>query len=61
MRRPKHTVRASALAVTLTFIAAEAGGAQQNGPTLPTFADGQAQIVAGFQDSTQWIREELWV
>ena len=29
--------------------------------TLPVFANGQAQIVPGFQDSTQWIRQELWV
>lgn len=27
----------------------------------PLFADGQAQIVAAFEDSTQWIRETLWV
>lgn len=29
--------------------------------TLPVFTDGQAQIVKGFADSKQWIREELWV
>lgn len=29
--------------------------------TLPVFANGQAQVVPGFQDSTQWIRQELWV
>ncbi|MCJ7627930.1 MAG: Xaa-Pro dipeptidyl-peptidase, partial [Longimicrobiales bacterium] len=27
----------------------------------PVFVDGQAQIVPAFGDSTQWIREELWV
>jgi X-Pro dipeptidyl-peptidase len=27
----------------------------------PVFVDGQAQIVPAFADSTQWIREELWV
>jgi X-Pro dipeptidyl-peptidase len=29
--------------------------------TLPVFENGQAQIVPGFQDSAQWIRERLWV
>jgi X-Pro dipeptidyl-peptidase len=28
---------------------------------LPVLADGQAQVVPELQDSTQWIREELWV
>jgi X-Pro dipeptidyl-peptidase len=27
----------------------------------PTFANGMAQIVPAFADSTQWIRQELWV
>ncbi|MDA1027719.1 MAG: Xaa-Pro dipeptidyl-peptidase [Bacteroidetes bacterium] len=27
----------------------------------PVFEDGQAQIVDGFNDSSKWIREELWV
>jgi X-Pro dipeptidyl-peptidase len=27
----------------------------------PVFVDGQAQVVPAFADSTQWIREELWV
>ena len=27
----------------------------------PSFVDGQAQIVPAFADSTQWIRETLWV
>ncbi len=27
----------------------------------PVFADGQAQLVPAFQDTTQWIRQELWV
>ncbi|HET7551675.1 MAG TPA: Xaa-Pro dipeptidyl-peptidase [Gemmatimonadaceae bacterium] len=36
-----------------------AAAAQQK--TVPVFADGQAQVVPGFQDSTAWIREELWV
>ncbi len=27
----------------------------------PVFVDGQAQVVEAFADSTQWIREQLWV
>jgi X-Pro dipeptidyl-peptidase len=27
----------------------------------PVFVDGQAQVVPAFQDSTRWLREELWV
>src|SRR5687767_15014890 len=29
--------------------------------SVPVFADGQAQVVPGFQDAEQWIRETLWV
>ena len=35
--------------------------AQTSPRAQPVFRDGQAQIVPAFQDSTQWIREELWV
>jgi X-Pro dipeptidyl-peptidase len=35
--------------------------AQMAAPTLPVFRDGQAQVVPGFQDSTQWVRHDLWV
>jgi X-Pro dipeptidyl-peptidase len=27
----------------------------------PVFADGQAQVVAAFEDSAQWIRHDLWI
>ncbi len=33
----------------------------QQEKTLPVFVDGQAQIVPGFSDPTQWVRQELWV
>lgn len=29
--------------------------------TLPVFTDGQAQVVKGFADPKEWIREHLWV
>ncbi len=35
-----------------------ASGQQRAGPV---FADGQAQVVAAFEDSAQWIRHDLWV
>lgn len=31
------------------------------GQTKPVFVDGQAQVVEGFSNADQWIREELWV
>ena len=33
----------------------------QQAKTLPVFVNGEAQVVSGFQDSTQWIRQDLWV
>ena len=30
-------------------------------PARPVFVNGQAQVVAAFADSSQWIRERLWV
>ena len=48
--------------LVLCFLSlAVAEAAAQREPARPIFADGQAQIVPAFQDSTTWIREELWV
>jgi X-Pro dipeptidyl-peptidase len=30
-------------------------------PTVPVFADGEAQVVEGFRDPDLWIRHDLWV
>jgi len=49
------------MAAALAVVASGTARAQGHGRTVPVFTDGQAQIVEGFQDSTQWIREELWV
>jgi X-Pro dipeptidyl-peptidase len=35
--------------------------AQSPAPARPMFVDGQAQIVAAFADSSQWVRQRLWV
>jgi X-Pro dipeptidyl-peptidase len=57
-----RVARGSFRIATLAGIAAASAAAQQqDGPARPVFVDGQAQVVAAFQDSTQWIREELWV
>ncbi len=37
------------------------GTAEAQEPTLPVFIAGQAQIVPGFNTSSQWIRQQLWV
>ena len=45
--------------------AVQAASIEQSAPTPPrvgpVFVDGQAQVVPEFADSTQWIRQELWV
>ncbi len=50
-----------ALAGLMTGMACQSAQAQEGGRAGPVFVEGQAQIVPAFQDSTQWIREELWV
>ena len=57
LRRTRAPGLLVALAATLFLFIAPVAGAQ----TLPVFIDGQAQIVPGFSDSTQWIRQQLWV
>lgn len=49
------------LALALTFTVAAASGAEAQAVKLPVVVDGQAQIVPELQDSTEWIRQELWV
>ena len=36
-------------------------GAPVSAQTKPVFTNGQAQVVDAFADSTQWIRQRLWV
>ena len=47
--------------LAVVLLSPTAAQAQTAGPAGPEFTDGQAQIVAAFEDSTQWIHEELWV
>lgn len=52
-------------ALLFVVLADPLGGQGVSGPVVtravPIFANGQAQIVPAFQDTTTWIRQELWV
>lgn len=50
-----------ALAVAISSMAYAQTPAAVSDKTVPVFFNGQAQIVAGFQDKTKWIKQELWV
>ena len=50
-----------ATASVLTLGCAAAALNQGSARTAPVFANGQAQIVPGFQDPKEWIHQELWV
>ena len=51
--------RAAIVALFLSL--ASAAAAQGPEPARPRFENGQAQIVPAFADSSQWIRQQLWV
>jgi len=46
------------VALALPLLAA---GSQNPAKPVPIFVNGQAQIVPAWQDSTRWVRQELWV
>jgi len=48
-------------AVALSALPSPEAPAQAGEPSRPLFLDGQAQIVQGFSDPSQWIRQRLWV
>ncbi|HEX8453464.1 MAG TPA: Xaa-Pro dipeptidyl-peptidase [Longimicrobium sp.] len=52
---------AIALALTLACTATLAAQAPGTARTGPVFVNGMAQIVPAFADSSQWIRQNLWV
>ena len=65
MLRPRlSSVALCAVAAIPTFVLASSS-ARAQGPqpakAAAAFANGMAQVVPAFQDSTQWIRQELWV
>lgn len=53
--------RAAPVAAALLFAAAPCLTAQDSASAKPTFADGMAQVVPAFADSSTWIRQDLWV
>ncbi len=50
-----------AIASAAAALPARAQDTRPSQRIVPVFANGQAQVVPGFADSTQWIRQELWV
>ena len=55
-------MRTTIFLVATILLAAPALGAQSPEPRVgPIFADGMAQVVPAFQDSSLWIRQTLWV
>lgn len=57
-RRSPHVRRFSCLCLSLSLAPLAAQDVER---TLPKFVDGEAQIVDGFRDPGDWIREALWV
>ncbi|MEO7086719.1 MAG: hypothetical protein ABI442_17010, partial [Gemmatimonadaceae bacterium] len=59
-RRPvdcfRRLVPIAAVALSASYAHAQAGP-----KAMPVFANGMAQVVPAFEDSTSWIRQELWV
>ncbi|MEX1184939.1 MAG: Xaa-Pro dipeptidyl-peptidase [Gemmatimonadota bacterium] len=54
-------MRLRTLACTTFLILSTADAALAQQRAAPVFLSGQAQIVPAFQDSSEWIRHELWV
>ena len=61
MVRFSHVPGHVASTVTLSLALASVAFAQSSPKPAPTFVNGMAQIVPAFQDSSTWIRQELWV
>ena len=53
--------RRAGIVAALTLACATSLGAQVPAQTGPVFANGMAQVVPAFADSSQWIRQNLWV
>jgi len=49
------------IAALVCAIGSNRSGAQAAAKAAPIFANGMAQVVPAFQDSSQWIRQDLWV
>jgi X-Pro dipeptidyl-peptidase len=58
---PRPAALCASLLSASAFMLVSTANAQQVAKTVPVFIGGQAQVVPGFADSTQWIRQTLWV
>ncbi len=61
VRQRFSVVAAAGGALASALALAGCVSAQTDAGAHPIFEDGQAQIVPAFQDSSQWVRHELWV
>ncbi len=61
IRPALHAAAGLTLVGTVAVGAAQSATAQMSERAQPVFVDGQAQVVEAFADSSQWIREQLWV
>lgn len=59
MKKTPTIIRASKI-ILLLLVSAFYVPAQTN-KAAPVFVDGEAQIVPAFEDSSKWIRQDLWV
>src|SRR4029078_9348835 len=62
--RPRSAALVGVATIAVRVLATAPARGQGPQPTTkapPIFPDGMAQVVPAFQDSTQWIRQELWV
>ena len=59
--RQFHRMRTIAFAAALSAASSLAAAQAPSERAVPVFANGMAQPVPAFQDSTQWIRQNLWV
>src|SRR5215467_4977955 len=57
---PKHRLGLIASVGAIALYPASGSG-QSPAKVAPVFVNGMAQVVPAFQDSSAWIREELWV
>ena len=60
---PRRTIPAQlgVALVSLVLLFSSSGYGQAQERAQPTFRNGQAQVVEAFADSSEWVRDELWV
>src|ERR1051326_4129921 len=61
LRGLSPSIRSGATLACAGALAIASPAAAQQARTLPVFENGEAQVVPGFSDKTQWIQQSLWV